>query len=168
MRKSKTDKFIDEAKSLADQAVKWLNDRVEEAPDMGDIKDAVGDKTKDTVESLRDRMEDMASWLGEVADNMTSAVIDPPPESRGKKAAAAVAAGAVVVGGLYYLNPTHGKTRRARVKAYFADLKDRLMGRIDSDTNVFADGSGDLRTVDSDNVAGIAGAEEETISGTKG
>jgi hypothetical protein len=158
MRKTKTEKFLDEAKSIADQAVKWLGDRVDDAPDLDEIKDVVGDKTKETVESLRDRMEDMASWLGDVAENMKSSVIEPPKEPKGKKTAAAVAAGAAVVGGLYYFNPTYGKSRRAKVKAYFAQLKDRVLGRSERDTDFHSDGSGNLHTVDSGKVAGISGS----------
>jgi hypothetical protein len=163
MRKTKTEKFVDEAKSIADQAVKWLSDRVEDAPDMDEIKDVVGDKTKETVETLKDRMEDMASWLGDVADNMKSSVVPEPENSKGKKTATVVGVGAAVAGGLYFFNPTYGKRRRARLKEYFVQLKDRFLGGNSGDTDFHSDGSGNLHTVDSDKIAGISGSGPGTI-----
>jgi hypothetical protein len=157
MRKSKTEKIVSEAKSFADQAAQWLSDKLDDAPDMDEIKEVVGDRAKDTLESARDRMEDLAGWFGEMAENLAAAVGEPPKEPKGKKVAGAVAAGAAVAGGLYFFNPTYGKSRRARIKSYFVTLRDRILGRLDEDSNVYVDGAGDLRTIDPDKVSGLEG-----------
>lgn len=151
---SKTEKFVEESKSQLDRMSSWLNDRLEKAPDLEDVKEVVNDKSRQTVEAARDRIDELGKWLGDLAADMN--VIEPPAKGKSKKAAGATAIGTLAVGGWYFFNPTNGEARRLRVRNYFAGVRDRIMGQL-NDADILVDDSGDLIVVDERNVAGIEG-----------
>lgn len=162
MPKSTTQKVVHEASKLSEQAADWIRDRLAEAPEASEIKEAVSDRTRQTLEAARDRMEDMAGWLGEMAENFAANaphVLEEPPASRkASKAAVAGAVAATAAGGWYFFNPETGKDRRTRLRNYLSGIRDRIMGRV-KDADVFVDRDGDFVSVDDGKVAGISGVE---------
>lgn len=151
---SKTEKFIKEGKKSVDRFSRWLSDRIAGAPDLEDVKDFASQKSRQTVESARDRVEEFGSWLGDLAVEMN--VVEPPKKTKSKRVAGSVAVAAVAAGGWYLFNPSTGKERRVRIRNYFAGLRDRVLGRM-KDAEVFVDDGGDLKVVSEDTVAGIPG-----------
>jgi hypothetical protein len=152
---TRTEKFVEESMNQLDRVSRWLNDRIDSAPSLEDVKDVVNDKSRQTIEATRDRVEELGKWLGDLAEELN--VIEPPPESRSKKAAGAAAVGVAAVGGWYFFNPTNGEERRMRMRNYFAGVRDRIMGRLE-DEEVFVESNGDLTVVDERKVASIDGA----------
>ncbi len=154
MNNSNTTSFVKNMKHQADRASGWFGDRLDQAPDMEDVREAVSDTSRKTVEAARDRIDDFGKWLADLAEDM--GVVEPPKSSKANKAAGVAAIGAAAAGGWYFFNSTTGKQHRSRVRDYLVGLRDRIMGRL-KDSEVFADQSGDLVTVDPQEITGIEG-----------
>ncbi len=151
-----TEEFVKVGKKSVRGFSRWLSRQIEDAPDFDDVKDFAAQKSRQTVEIARDRVEELGSWLGDLAVEMN--LVEPPKKSKSKQVAGGVAVAAVAAGGWYLFNPSTGKERRLRIRNYFSGLRDRITGRID-DINFIADEPDDVAVVGERKVAGLEGVK---------
>ncbi|HEY5891236.1 MAG TPA: hypothetical protein VIW94_11120 [Acidimicrobiia bacterium] len=151
-----TEEFVKVGKKSVHGFARWLSRRLEEAPDLEEVKDFAAQKSRQTVEMARDRVEELGSWLGDLAVEMN--LVEPPKKSKSKQVAGGAAVAAVAAGSWYLFNPGTGKQHRIRIRNYFSSLRDRITGRID-DINFIADEPDDIAVVGERKVAGLEGVK---------
>ena len=149
-----TEEFIKAGNKSLDRFSRWLSSRIEDAPDLEEVRDFAAQKSRQTVEMARDRVEELGNWLGDLSVEMN--LVEPPKKSKSKQVAGGVAVAAVAAGGWYLFNPSTGKQRRLRIRNYLSTLRDRITGRID-DINFIADEPDEMAVVTERTVPDIKG-----------
>lgn len=128
-KKTATERFVAEAKDRASQIAKWLEDRVDDAPDPAKVKDSVTDSATEALNAARHRMEQVSDWLTDFAEDMSDRAeeVVVVEEDEGGKGKVVLATAGAAAAGWYFFEPDKGPDRRARFAAYLSDLKERVL-----------------------------------------
>lgn len=132
-KRSTAEKLVDDARDFAAEIVNWLENRIDDAPDAGEIRDTVTGTAQDALDIIKERMEGVAEWLTDFARDAKEAlpeIVEEDESSGGGKGTAVVATAAAVTAGWYFFEPNNGPKRRQRFSQFLKDAAAKIKGLL--------------------------------------